>query len=475
MYNDNRDTTSNPMDDYNAYGMDNFHQDLDLDPSGPGETEDRYDGSHTSGYFVQAATQFTCGTCYSMFRSRNKLFKHLCEMKHQTMSMVTTKTVATVFAHSTEPPNVIKSDAPPVVGSGMAFRNSNFLEVAIRPTPSGEDHFVYLDTGCGMSCVDRNFLRKEFPTAVVQNIPPIEICGLGNKIHQSTEYAVITIYLSGYNKTDTHLAEITREVHLVDSLPCDMLIGNDIAEPEGFLIDIPKRRVTVQSCQNLSCPIRITPRGKPVEHRMVRTKRDIILRKNSKTIIPVVSKRLSDSCDYRFLPRYDPSIAHLAVHGTFPESVLDTNSMFVAYYNTSTNNILLPANTRIGEISEWQSDEHATPEDPNVIDCLFTTAKIIPSLKLAMTIGLTALQAAQALMMPGQGFRPTDSFLSNTVVQDPYSSMATNAYTLFPPLDESGNTPSKFGPDAVNVNTNDDIMKEQIDALRNVIAEFPSL
>jgi hypothetical protein len=53
--------------------------------------------------------------------------------------------------------------------------------------------------------------------------------------------------------------------------------------------------------------------------------------------------------------------------------------------------------------------------------------------------------------------------------------MATNAYTLFPPLDESGDTPSKFGPDAVNVNTNDDITKEQIDALLNVIAEFPSL
>jgi len=67
---------------------------------------------------------------------------------------------------------------------------------------------------------------------------------------------------------------------------------------------------------------------------------------------PVVSKKLPNDRDHRFLPRYDHSIAHLAVHGTFLESVLDTGSMFVAYYNTSDADIFLPANTRIGEPSE---------------------------------------------------------------------------------------------------------------------------
>ena len=45
-------------------------------------------------------------------------------------------------------------------------------------------------------------------------------------------------------------------------------------------------------------------------------------------------------------------IAHLAGHGTFPESVLDTGCMFVAYYNNSDADFFLPANTRIGELSQ---------------------------------------------------------------------------------------------------------------------------
>ena len=204
-HNEDRESTSNSINDYNAYGMDNFHQDLESDLD---QSTQYYEHDRISGYFVQALTQFICATCYSMFRSCNKLFKHLREMKHQTASMVLSKSVANIFMHSTKPSSIITSNAPPVVGSGMAFRNSNFLEVALRPTPSRQDYFVCLDTGCEMSCIDRNFFKKEFTNAVVQTIPPIEICGLGNKIHQFNEYFVITLYFPKYNKHDTYLAVI---------------------------------------------------------------------------------------------------------------------------------------------------------------------------------------------------------------------------------------------------------------------------
>jgi hypothetical protein len=208
---------------------------------------------------------------------------------------------------------------------------------------------------------------------------------------------------------------------------------------------------------------------------MVRSKRDIILKKHSKTVIPVISKRLPDDRDFRFQARFSPGTAHLAVHGNFPEAILDANSMFVAYYNNSEANIYLPANTHLGELSEWQSDEKATPEDTHTIDCLFTTARIIPSLKFTMTTGLSALQATQALFSPGDTYQPSPTSLLASGLPTTYPSVVTSVYLLLPPLDESGENAAKFGAQAVNVNTTDDITKEQIDGLRNVLAEFPSL
>jgi len=254
-----------------------------------------------------------------------------------------------------------------------------------------------------------------------------------------------------------------------------MLIGNDIADPEGFLIDVSKRKVTIRSCKDMVCPLRITPRGKPVEHRMVRTKHEMVLKRHYTTIIPVVSKKLPDDRDYRFVAHYNPNTAHLAVHGTFPEAILDANSMFVTYYNNSKTDLLLPANSNIGELSEWDSDERATKEDPNVIDCLFTTASIIPNLKFAMTTRLTALAGAQAIFSKGDSYKPSSTTLLTADQPTCFPTASVSICSLLPPLNEPGDETSKFGPDAVNINTTDDIDSDQIKGLRDVVAEFPKL
>jgi Reverse transcriptase (RNA-dependent DNA polymerase)/RNase H-like domain found in reverse transcriptase len=110
-------------------------------------------------------------------------------------------------------------------------------------------------------------------------------------------------------------------------------------------------------------------------------------------------------------------------------------------------------------------------EDPRVIDCLFSMTRVIPTLSQAIALGLSAMQAAQVFFQPGETYsRNPDAFATL-----PSDGLDTNIYSLFPPLDECGDSPSKFGPEAVHVNTTDDITQEQIDALRAVVAEFPEL
>jgi len=537
-------------DDYNAYGAENFHGEFDLGPQGPGETE-YPGGNQTSGYFVQGGLNlgslrdpgetedpandlflpqegpnlgplrdpgetgspraeeqalslvrflphngpnlgplrdpgetgtiraevkhFSCEYCQTHYPSRNKLFKHLDETGHHTSSTTARKPIS-IFAAVAQPkiivsqaqhPKIIVSNASPVAGTGMAFRTSNYLEIAIRATPSGQDNLVCLDTGCGMTCLDRKFASSQYPEALIQKISPIEIRGLGNKVHLSDEYAVLDIYLPGYIGKDNYLGKITREFHLVDNLPCKALIGNDIADVEGFEIDIKSRQCKIKSIDAMVCPLTITPRGRPVEHRMVRTSKDIILRRKAKTVIPVTAKKLPDDRDYRFQARFTPQTAHLAIHGSFPESILDSQSMFVTYYNTSRISIRLPANSHIGEISEWDSDERLGPPDPEVTNCLFAAVPSIPTIHETIMMNLSSHQIAQAFLRPGETYLP-----------DPYVFLglyAQELYSLLPPLDECGEPASRFGPEAVNINTTDDITPEEVQAFRDLVAEFPEL
>ena len=43
------------------------------------------------------------------------------------------------------------------------------------------------------------------------------------------------------------LAKLAREVHLVDGLKANMLVGIDVIRVEGFIIDTPGRTVTLPS------------------------------------------------------------------------------------------------------------------------------------------------------------------------------------------------------------------------------------
>ncbi len=77
---------------------------------------------------------------------------------------------------------------------------------------------------------------------------PLEVRGLGTTKHRSFEYAISDIYIPGWKNEQKVIAHIRREIHLVDDLKANMLIGNDIIEPEGIVIDAKKREMHIGSC-----------------------------------------------------------------------------------------------------------------------------------------------------------------------------------------------------------------------------------
>lgn len=63
-----------------------------------------------------------------------------------------------------EVPKVIESSAPATeLGTGFAFRSWNYAIASIKLAPEGRVDEICLDTGCGVSLVDRAWLFKNLP------------------------------------------------------------------------------------------------------------------------------------------------------------------------------------------------------------------------------------------------------------------------------------------------------------------------
>jgi hypothetical protein len=280
--------------------------------------------------------------------------------------------------------DIIRSTAVKVSGTGLAFRGYDYCKLKARFTPKGQDVDIGLDTGCSMTVIDSNFLKKHYPDANIKRIAPVDIKGIGFGITKSDEYTVLTIYIPGYKGTTPKIAALTREFHIVYSLPAGVLFGNDIITPEGMIIDAQHRYVTIGSCNNMVAALTLT-KAKPLlaQHRMVRIASTTVVPPHSRKLVPIRTnslKELAPDMDYRFSPKYTRSSVHLALHGVFPEAVVDANTTVVAYYNNSNHKVTVRANTPIGEITQWGYNERATPEDGEKAHAFFSMARIMPSM-----------------------------------------------------------------------------------------------
>jgi hypothetical protein len=213
------------------------------------------------------------------------------------------------------------------------------------------------------------------------------------------------------------------------------------------------------------CPIRVAPRGSSVRHRSVYSSKNTIVRPYTKQLVPIKVKPLPANRDYRFTALYSPATAYIATSGTLPESIVDATLTSIVYYNTSGRSVTFRKDILLGEISDFDPEERATPEDIHVIDAHFGMASLIPSLPLALNFGLTAMSFATAT--PGVPSRIDTTSLPT---------VTASAFTLVPPLQPiQGDDGHQFGADGVNINTDDDITPTQIAALKSVLSSYPSL
>ena len=235
---------------------------------------------------------------------------------------------------------------------GYGFRGWRYATAqASLGSPSATPFAVCLDTGCTMSLVDCGFFQQQCPDTKINTMPtPMEVRGIESVAHNANQFALMDIYLQG---TDGCVALIQREVHLVDELKANMLIGIDILAPEDVSINLSKQEAIITSCANVHIPLSIETQSGQIQRTVFSGERTVIP-PHTRQSIPVHGPKgkpldLPQDWDLLFEPGYTQKVSVYA-------HIVSSTMKSIYVQNNSDQDVVLPCNIKIGEVLEYKAD-----------------------------------------------------------------------------------------------------------------------
>ena len=157
---------------------------------------------------------------------------------------------------------------------------------------------------------------------------PLKVRGIEVSKYESGEFATLFLYFPSRDNAGQQVyASLTCEIHLVEGLRANLLIGNDIMSPEGFIIDIKRRSVLIGSC-GVTVPIDARQRGQFLIRRLLASQ-DTVIPPRSEAIVSLVPLPLLNDQDFLFHPSAQINLTlftHLVDHQTSKVLVRNTSS-----------------------------------------------------------------------------------------------------------------------------------------------------
>ena len=107
-----------------------------------------------------------------------------------------------------------------------------------------------------MILVDQQFLKNKILNITIQQmLSLITVQELSSNTHESSKFAVIDLYLSDKNRK---IVIIFCEIYLVKNLKAHMLIRIDILTSEEISLDLLRKKMIIESCDNTEISLTIT-------------------------------------------------------------------------------------------------------------------------------------------------------------------------------------------------------------------------
>lgn len=333
--------------DQNMHWFDEGNGQMWEENQGSQYQESGFDEQSFAG-FVSASSKDTgvtavCTNCQQRFESKNKLHGHLrsgCSKKSPKSSpaMVTNAQVEAKIIESTA-----KSDD---IGSGYGFRAYNYVKTGMKMSPDGPEETVCLDTGCGSTLVDRKFLARMKPDATILSMSePLAVRGVGTDVHKTKEFVVEPMFFPATNPSDGSkiLACIRRELHIVENLRANVLIGNDIIVPEDISLCPSSKKAIIGSCGNVAIPI--DAMRTPFSASKVKSRIRTMVPPRSEVLVPVSTKMLPADRDLFFESTDQANVAFFA-------HIVDQKMTHILARNETDNPVEIPAKLNVGKVTD---------------------------------------------------------------------------------------------------------------------------
>ena len=340
--------TDDSQDDQEAYQVDEDNPDQSGDSQAdPSENQEESVEAH---FGAEISTKsYPCKKCKTRFQSKNRLHEHI---RLGVCTAIPVKKKQPSPPATTLPTRIVKST---VEGSssvpGYSFRGWRYAtaKAAIGKSDSPLAD-ICLDTGCTATLSDKRFFREKHPNTKIHVMPaPLEVSGIGQTKHSAREYAMMDFYLPG---KDGRVANFRREVHLVDNLKANLLVGVDIMVPEGIAIDPSKGIATIRSCDGIEIDISVRTRSKEVR-KPVFTKEQTHVPAHTRKAIPIGGARgktldLPKDRDLLFEPDLAQDVSVFA-------HIVDYTAKVIYVQNDSNTEVVLPRNMRMGNVIEYDA------------------------------------------------------------------------------------------------------------------------
>ena len=159
--------------------------------------------------------------------------------------------------------NIVELNTTDVIDkSGCSFHNWHYMMMFFQFSSRFNKDFiesVCFDMRCIMSLIDWNFLQKHlFNTVILKTVSKITVCDIGSWTHKCQKYIHLSLYLSDQLNEKFTVVHIMCNVHLVDNLQINLLIGMNIIDSECISTDISSQKIIIEECHNMLVNLIIT-------------------------------------------------------------------------------------------------------------------------------------------------------------------------------------------------------------------------
>lgn len=193
------------------------------------------------------------------------------------------------------------------------------------------DSTACLDTGCGVTLVDKHWLLKRFPDQKISTMSiPLKVRGIGGSKHEFSKFAALSLYFPGRNAVgDLVYAALRCEIHLVEGLYANLLISNNIMSPETMIINLEKKTDIIGTCE-VSINVNARERSQFLARKLL-TNQDSVIFPHSEAMISLKKLQLPNNRDFFFHPASRTNLtlySHIMDYKTLKILVKNASDLF---------------------------------------------------------------------------------------------------------------------------------------------------